>query len=71
MKLKEYLKKKKITQKAFAEKLNLHRFSILRYTWGEVPAPRVAWKIFNETDGQVSFEEMGYEAPPKNPLKDI
>ena len=71
MKLNEYLKKNKKTIRGFAKESRISHYAMLKYTHGKKPAPRQAWRIFNLTEGQVSFPELGYNAPPKNPLKDI
>ncbi len=71
MEIKEYLKKEKITQREFSKISKISRYSIHKYIRGEKPARRQAWKIFNATNGMVTFQDLGHKEPPKNPLKDI
>ena len=71
MKIKEYLKKKKISQHTFSAKIKVSRYSLHKYIRGQIPARKQAWTIFNETDGEVTFEDMGFKSIPKNPLKDF
>jgi predicted transcriptional regulator len=70
MKIKEYLKRKKIGQNEFAAKIKISRFSLHKYIHGSRPAKRQAWRIFNATDGEISFPDMGYSSPPKRPARD-
>jgi hypothetical protein len=71
MDLKEYLKKNKKTIRGFGKEFKISHYSMQKYIHGSKPAPRQAWKIFNATDGKVTFQDIGYDEPPKNPLKDI
>lgn len=71
MNLKDYLKKHKLTHRGLAKKLRISPFSLLKYIYGQVPAKKQAWKIFNATDGEVTFHDLGYSEIPKNPLKDF
>lgn len=71
MKIKDYLRKNKVSRRDFAKKIKISRYSLQRYIEGRQPAAKQAWKIYSESDGQIKFEDMQYEEPPKNPLKDI
>ena len=71
MNLRSYLKSKRLTIRGFARDHKISHYSVQKYVQGTKPAPRQAWKIFNVTNGEVSFQDMGYSSPPKNSLKDI
>jgi predicted transcriptional regulator len=71
MKIEEYLKKNKKTIRGFAKEIKISRYSIAKYIDGARPSRTVAWKIFNATDGEITFQDLHFETIPKNPLKDI
>jgi DNA transposition AAA+ family ATPase len=71
MKIEEYIKKNKMTIRGFAKDIRISRYSVAKYIDGSKPSRTVAWKIFIATEGEVSFQDMNFEAIPKNPLKDI
>ncbi len=54
MKLKEYLKKNKLTIAAFADSIGLAPFSVERYVKGRLPQPDAMVSIFRETKGAVA-----------------
>ena len=57
--------------RGFGRHYKISHYSMIKYVRGEKPSVRLAWKIFMATQGEVSFQELGYEDIPKNPLKDI
>ena len=71
MKLREYIKSVKKSIRSFGREYKISHYSMIKYVQGRKPAPRQAWKIFMATQGEVSFQELGYEDIPKNPLKDL
>ena len=70
MDLKQFLKKHKLTKRAFARNVQISRYSIHKYVEGDKPARTQAWKIFNYTDGEIDFKDLGYSAPPSRPVKE-
>ena len=71
MKLREYIKSKKMSIRGFGRKNKISHYSMNKYVQGKKPSPRLAWRIFMATQGQVGFNDLGYEDIPKNPLKDL
>jgi plasmid maintenance system antidote protein VapI len=71
MKIEEYLKKNNKTIRGFAREIKINRYSIAKYIDGARPSKTVAWKIFNATDGEVTFEDLQYDKPPKRPIRDV
>ncbi len=59
--LKTYLKKNKITQKKFSEKLNVHYMTIYQIVKGKRrPSPELAALIEQATGGEVTRMELLY-----------
>lgn len=71
MNLSDYLKKNKLHIREFGRTYKISRDAIHSYLNGKRPARRQAWKIFQATNGEVTFQDLQYDKPPKRPLKDI
>ena len=66
MKLKDYLKIKKVTNKTFANLLNVSPVSLSRYLNGDrLPEKEILIKIYNLTEGFVSPNDFCLEGEKK------
>lgn len=55
MTLKDYLHKKNISMQSFAKKVKISRQMVHNYTNGKYPSLKVAWRIEQITEGQVTM----------------
>ncbi len=64
MKLKEYLKKNKVTQAALARKVGTSKPHMSRIIKGTTPSVVLMKRIERATKGQVTIEELIQKEPP-------
>ena len=62
MKLSTWIKKQKITQNQLAKKLGVTQQAISRYVSGEPPIRKIAFKIIDIANGDISLKDLW----PKN-----
>jgi len=68
MKLRDYLDKNKIPYKKFAKQIGMHYSTLLHVLGQRRKIPQVFWqKIVEATNGEISYEDLYFVVPKKNP----